>query len=100
MKKTFSEGERRLQHAIKFVHGIPKQNLCLLAYILLGPYCWNPHECLHKELPQTYIYNYLKICAGGEWGAVFHFLQHLIGAVILEVKFLQVDPIRELTHTD
>lgn len=31
---------------------------------------------------------------------VFHFLQCLIGAVIFEVKFLQVDPMRELTSTD
>lgn len=37
---------------------------------------------------------------GGEEGLGFHFLRHLIGAVILEVKFLQVDPIKELTHAD
>lgn len=88
----FSEGKSRLQHAIKFVYGIPKQNLSLLAYSLLGAYCWNPHTCLHKKLPQTYIYNYLKMCVGGAWGAVFHFLQCLIGTVILEVKYFQVDP--------
>lgn len=36
----------------------------------------------------------------GEGKLGFHFLQHLIGAVIFEVKFLQVDPIKELTPAD
>jgi len=64
IKKTFPAGKRRLQHTIKFAHGIPKQNLLLDAYGLPGAYCWNPHACLHK-LPQTYIYNYLKMHGGG-----------------------------------
>lgn len=60
--------ERRLQHAIKFARDIPKQNLTLDAYSLPGAYHWNPHACLHKELPWTYIYNYLKTRAGGGGG--------------------------------
>lgn len=98
MKKTFPAGKRRLQHAIKFACGIPKQNLSLDAYSLLRAYRWNPHACLHKELLWTYIYNYLK--ARAEGCGVFHFLRCLIGAAVLEVKFLQVDPIRELTPAD
>lgn len=61
-------GKRRLQHAIKFAHGIPKQNLLLDAYSLPGAYHWNPHACLHKDSPQTYLYNYFKKHAGAGVG--------------------------------